>query len=214
MLAATTRRSLRRAHPRSRGENFGRLSKTMMSCGSSPLTRGKSARGVDPVEPGRLIPAHAGKMQSRARTSTRYRAHPRSRGENVEAEPQRRILRGSSPLTRGKSGGLCFGEVGTGLIPAHAGKIGHDAARASRVRAHPRSRGENFGTSSIRSPMTGSSPLTRGKFSGLHGLSRCRGLIPAHAGKILTHGWHPRRSRAHPRSRGENTSRSIATMSA
>ena len=51
----------------------------------------------------------------------------------------------------------------------------------------------------------GSSPLTRGKRNGRDGGSRRTGLIPAHAGKT-TCSWSPRRTpRAHPRSRGENS---------
>ena len=50
---------------------------------------------------------------------------------------------GSSPLTRGKP---ALGEVvegGLGLIPAHAGKTGRQAAHQRHEPAHPRSRGEN-----------------------------------------------------------------------
>ena len=50
----------------------------------------------------------------------------------------------------------------------------------------------------------GSSPLTRGKLAGEHGVAAESRLIPAHAGKTIV--WPSVRvtSRAHPRSRGEN----------
>ena len=75
-----------------------------------------------------------------------------------------------------------------GLIPAHAGKT------ATLVGGHDRG--------------AGSSPLTRGKQHHDRHLRRADRLIPAHAGKTCS--MHPsrRRARAHPRSRGENLSRS------
>ena len=49
------------------------------------------------------------------------------------------------------------------LIPAHAGKTSTSRGSAPPKRAHPRSRGENSGTWSIKTSLWGSSPLTRGK---------------------------------------------------
>ena len=75
----------------------------MLVCsGSSPLTRGKprSARAAA-MGPG-LIPAHAGKTSSPRSNERACRAHPRSRGENVEGGDGLPGLSGSSPLTRGK----------------------------------------------------------------------------------------------------------------
>ena len=96
---------------------------------------------------------------------------------------------GSSPLTRGKH---CAVQV----------------VRESQL-AHPRSRGENRRGITGRAGRAGSSPLTRGK------RLRCRlqqerdRLIPAHAGKTW---WRPppsTRCAAHPRSRGENSVKSV-----
>ena len=50
----------------------------------------------------------------------------------------------------------------------------------------------------------GSSPLTRGKLSGLTTPTQAPRLIPAHAGKTRRWLTRPRARRAHPRSRGEN----------
>ena len=73
------------------------------------------------------------------------------------------------------------------------------------MRAHPRSRGENWRASVASRSPTGSSPLTRGKHPLVRGTFAVGGLIPAHAGKT-GRGQDPRRKRgAHPRSRGENT---------
>ena len=74
-------------------------------------------------------------------------------------------LAGSSPLTRGKQHRVMLHEEVPGLIPAHAGKTGDDPGAIPRVRAHPRSRGENETATGVSTHCAGSSPLTRGKHS-------------------------------------------------
>ena len=73
-----------------------------LHAGSSPLTRGKrdecEARGAFE----RLIPAHAGKTAVALVQGDALKAHPRSRGENVEDAQAGDLVCGSSPLTRGK----------------------------------------------------------------------------------------------------------------
>ena len=174
--------------------------------GSSPLTRGKCPHGDDLQSRGRLIPAHAGKMPWRRAKSLRKRAHPRSRGENSQAALPRRTSKGSSPLTRGKSGGPNPARECEGLIPAHAGKIDPCAPGSSRRRAHPRSRGENTNVRKGLNALAGSSPLTRGKSDTLTQGDQQIRLIPAHAGKICRKLRRARAAAAHPRSRGENPS--------
>ena len=60
---------LRRAHPRSRGENASPSSSRNRARGSSPLTRGKPLLGVVLGQAARLIPAHAGKTSSTTTTT-------------------------------------------------------------------------------------------------------------------------------------------------
>ena len=55
------------AHPRSRGENVASLGRVGESPGSSPLTRGKPGDLGHHQRRGGLIPAHAGKTQSKRR---------------------------------------------------------------------------------------------------------------------------------------------------
>ena len=152
-----------------------------------------------------FIPAHAGKT-CRGRSGLRKpRAHPRSRGENHLLDGSNVVVRGSSPLTRGKRQSPSQTLPYLGLIPAHAGKTltrfkvgtsarAHPRSRGEnlpcqvdeqRGRAHPRSRGENATHSAIALIRAGSSPLTRRKPRSSTGLLRT--------------------SKAHPRSRGENT---------
>ena len=195
-----------RAHPRSRGENSGLRGRGPRIGGSSPLTRGKPReRGYIPTAEG-LIPAHAGKTGRPARPRGQRRAHPRSRGENVVRGSGPIREQGSSPLTRGKLLRRDYRRYVPGLIPAHAGKTRVPIRRGHTSRAHPRSRGENALSPIHDYTKEGSSPLTRGKraFCGLD--SAGHRLIPAHAGKTRVAGHRGDARRAHPRSRGENTS--------
>ena len=78
---------LRRAHPRSRGENARMSVAVTDSGGSSPLTRGKHPRRPPHRPRTGLIPAHAGKTETSTRSSRGAAAHPRSRGENRLSHP-------------------------------------------------------------------------------------------------------------------------------
>ena len=110
------------AHPRSRGENYTDTMSPASAAGSSPLTRGKLG---DPAGPSRrrgLIPAHAGKTETRGCTHHVQAAHPRSRGENTAIARTVTDTMGSSPLTRGKLADRRITRGEGRLIPAHAGK--------------------------------------------------------------------------------------------
>ena len=151
------------AHPRSRGENHRRSAPNGIKSGSSPLTRGKYVRALERELSRGLIPAHAGKIRSSARTNSTTGAHPRSRGENSVPVMRRAAARGSSPLTRGKW--TVHQRIGAGrrLIPAHAGKMRCCRSLVDQEGAHPRSRGENKRDTWSSLINQGSSPLTRGK---------------------------------------------------
>ena len=173
-----------RAHPRSRGENVLEAQGEGHRQGSSPLTRGKPTRPV-----------------SRSMPTT---AHPRSRGENTLDGLIVDKATGSSPLTRGKRKRLPLDDLGTRLIPAHAGKTYVYGAATQMEGAHPRSRGENCASCRPPCSRTGSSPLTRGKPRHDQRARQRLGLIPAHAGKTTVGGARAVDNTAHPRSRGEN----------
>ena len=152
----------------------------------------------------RLIPAHAGKTGRQRSDLQRSPAHPRSRGENQVVQAGGGKLAGSSPLTRGKRRSRHQRLRSRRLIPAHAGKTRGTTSSACPARAHPRSRGENVGGGLGKHLGGGSSPLTRGKpYKDALDKREFR-LIPAHAGKTSTSRAASSRSRAHPRSRGEN----------
>ena len=171
--------------------------------GSSPLTRGKRKVSRPTSQARGLIPTHAGKTSSCRHRLLSGRAHPRSRGENEIKRSGLTRTKGSSPLTRGKQGeGLAVDGL-RGLIPAHAGKTFHRRNEPRASGAHPRSRGENL-AGEREAAAWGSSPLTRGKRPRPPLRRRQAGLIPAHAGKTVCAGIRQPRTRAHPRSRGEN----------
>ena len=172
--------------------------------GSSPLTRGKHGLLVHAGHVRGLIPAHAGKTSRLSRTCTKTRAHPRSRGENIQTTVQTVAGWGSSPLTRGKRPPQAPRSCRCGLIPAHAGKTAGVESRSRSRRAHPRSRGENAAIAAMTRKIGGSSPLTRGKPGKTDHRKLEPGLIPAHAGKTGGVYKSRRYRRAHPRSRGEN----------
>ena len=175
-----------------------------MSCGSSPLTRGKHYLTLPARPVNGLIPAHAGKTALDRRAGETEGAHPRSRGENDSDDGFSGHYLGSSPLTRGKQPAEKLLRAPWGLIPAHAGKTGRGVTSSSPATAHPRSRGENKDGAGAALIRWGSSPLTRGKLRRSNGQSTGSGLIPAHAGKTRGCSLRPCRWRAHPRSRGEN----------
>ena len=119
---------------------------------------------------------------------------------------------GSSPLTRGKRESYYRRDRYRGLIPAHAGKTSARAYQRACCAAHPRSRGENPRRRLSCGTRNGSSPLTRGKrWICTHGCSRPR-LIPAHAGKTTLRVGEREFTSAHPRSRGENHTVPIPTL--
>ena len=192
------------AHPRTRGENASTFSVNAFNAGSSPLTRGKPVRVLAVRGDLGLIPAHAGKTWAFRFPRLWTGAHPRSRGENIQASSPSRVHAGSSPLTRGKRFPALVVGVSWGLIPAHAGKTRRWARPRRWSRAHPRSRGENRFSVSAGSTLAGSSPLTRGKRRRGRRCRRARRLIPAHAGKTSKTRVSSRMEPAHPRSRGEN----------
>ncbi len=95
-----------------------------------------------------------------------------------------------------------------GLIPAHAGSTLHVYFGEVFERAHPRSRGEHTPLFTDCKIMGGSSPLTRGARYRLPHRRHQRRLIPAHAGSTGLPLSSIAVTRAHPRSRGEHSSRS------
>jgi|GEM_PF-49196 len=191
-----------RAHPRSRGADTRIATMSCWARGSSPLARG----GHHPDFPDHtregLIPARAGRTCRSSRTRCAKRAHPRSRGADVESSSRVAGMRGSSPLARG--GLLPSSRVypTSGLIPARAGRTARVLDSDDPAGAHPRSRGADALAGPEPVPATGSSPLARGGRRSRRDRHGLHGLIPARAGRTTAPTPRPCCRRAHPRSRG------------
>ena len=113
--------SLRRAHPRSRGEHRRKSPIPPHKLGSSPLARGTRTQELPVVTVAGLIPARAGNTRSSHGHHRVDGAHPRSRGEHRCASRCRLVWLGSSPLARGTPPRPFFRARRPGLIPARAG---------------------------------------------------------------------------------------------
>ena len=130
---------------------------------------------------------------------------PGSRGEHAPGDSHPGGRRGSSPLTRGARFISSVMGLSLGLIPAHAGSTEGLRVLNSRIRAHPRSRGEHEPENPNSWGGLGSSPLTRGALVwGGEDVARM-GLIPAHAGSTVNKADNSALLPAHPRSRGEHS---------
>ncbi len=214
----------RRDHPRVHGEHIVQQIPDQASQGPSPRARG--ALGVHPDhDPGRgTIPACAGSTPPQMFAASKFRDHPRARGEHDGLTCPCGCAWGPSPRARGARGPASPARPPAGTIPACAGST----PRPGRCRAgrwdHPRMRGEHFPSSSTSDPRSGPSPRARGAppraadFYALQGPSprargallredrvgQGRGTIPACAGSTCCSppsrpwGWD------HPRVRGEH----------
>ena len=107
-------------------------------------------------------------------------------GENTKTIKLNIFELGSSPRGRGKRFGCTSVAVGSGLIPAWAGKTGVASSVSAGLAAHPRVGGENHGNSVTRVRRPGSSPRGRGKLNTLPQEASPGRLIPAWAGKTST----------------------------
>ena len=162
--------------------------------------------------PVRLIPAHTGQTSTSLQSPGSREAHPRSRGENIVQFAEQAVNAGSSPLTRGKRVPRGARQGPLRLIPAHTGKTEIPARSDPYGRAHPRSRGENLTERELVVPTLGSSPLTRGKRECVDVEPRVGGLIPAHSGKTHQRYAATPQTRAHPHSRGENSTLTVGSI--
>ena len=192
------------AHPRVCGENGALDQQVDQVVGSSPRVRGKPHPRRALRNPGRLIPACAGKTAPPRSTPSRRTAHPRVCGENAGVTMHSLRHRGSSPRVRGKHPPVL--EVGgpVGLIPACAGKTWDWRTASTRAPAHPRVCGENRIPPRAATTGAGSSPRVRGKRARHSSHAAAPRLIPACAGKTSSPRCGAWRPWAHPRVCGEN----------
>ena len=127
------------------------------------------------------------------------------RGEHLRACARTLDASGSSPHARGAHLIRDAAQNLGGIIPACAGSTRSCAGRWPRCRDHPRMRGEHRSAAAHVKGLPGSSPHARGALRGHAGDGERRGIIPACAGSTRSRRATPRRSRDHPRMRGEHT---------
>ena len=129
-------------HPRSRGEYSEGGSIPFPPLGSSPLSRGiRPFLGLRPRIP-RIIPALAGNTRVQVTPATKWKDHPRSRGEYpIPGFPKVSSV-GSSPLSRGIRADRYKLIDRLRIIPALAGNTTSLSVITYLQTDHPRSRGE------------------------------------------------------------------------
>ena len=152
----------RRDHPRLRGEHIMVAGFDSHMAGSSPLARGARRGLTSPHRSPGIIPACAGSTSPPRRTGTRWRDHPRLRGEHPRPACGEHELVGSSPLARGARDLHASVRQCDGIIPACAGSTLRGERHRLIFRDHPRLRGEHFSLVPGSTVLLGSSPLARG----------------------------------------------------
>ena len=166
-----------------RGEKLSNLGSGLRNNGSSPLARGK-ARLLYALENAHgIIPACAGKSLNVKISCSAEKDHPRLRGEKPATKEYEDRVKGSSPLARGKVFLYLLQQIARRIIPACAGKSQSILKKFSRIKDHPRLRGEKYLFFNFGYDFFGSSPLARGKGSQGPGFPHPSGIIPACAGK-------------------------------
>jgi len=110
---------------------------------------------------------------------------------------------GSSPRTRGTLHGRQQPGVVLRFIPAYTGNSRATTAEPSTDAVHPRVHGELIIMTLSISPVTGSSPRTRGTPSRPSRTRTSRRFIPAYTGNSSTARSAPRAGPVHPRVHGE-----------
>ena len=108
--------------PRSRGGDAVRDTASAISMGRSPLTRGRPKLAAKQGDGEGSIPAHAGETHVASSTGPVVGVDPRSRGGDADRLVPVPLLRGRSPLTRGRLLASASINWSRGSIPAHAGE--------------------------------------------------------------------------------------------
>ncbi len=171
-----------RAHPRSRGDDYGDDRSSSLLLGSPPLARGRRSNLNCLRRGGRLTPARAGTTAAFARHTTMCEAHPRSRGDDLWRESNELRVEGSPPLARGRQGLTLAAARARRLTPARAGTTQHGAAPDPDGEAHPRSRGDDCVMTFCGAYSVGSPPLARGRHDEIEAAPLVDRLTPARAG--------------------------------
>ena len=200
------------AHPRAGGAVIPPPADWTADQGSSPRGRGGQPSYLAMSSRNGLIPARAGRSIARPCAAGAPRAHPRAGGAVPRSTGAAPRASGSSP--RGRGGPPAERRVRQipGLIPARAGRSNTNTSSKWSERAHPRAGGAVMSTSSFASSPGGSSPRGRGGHGPPIYGGRCKGLIPARAGRSgRLHGNVRQDGGSSPRGRGGHRADRAAT---
>ena len=200
---STARRHPERDHPRVRGEQLASAFNVEYAKGSSPRARGTACQLIEAHAVVGIIPACAGNRPRPRPARRRWRDHPRVRGEQAIQKSNPGFDPGSSPRARGTAESPCRSASDLRIIPACAGNSLACRTRCRCYRDHPRVRGEQSTTRPRRSSVSGSSPRARGTGHPEEQPGIRPGIIPACAGNRWKELIWLKKSRDHPRVRGE-----------
>ena len=192
-------------HPRVGGETSARKRSIRWRSGPSPRGRGNHIERCDRNFDSRSIPAWAGKPSLPGPPSGCLRVHPRVGGETMRADHTATNLQGPSPRGRGNLGDDPVRRVGTGSIPAWAGKPSTYRVNGSKDTVHPRVGGETSGVIMKALFWTGPSPRGRGNLTREADVVQVERSIPAWAGKPAAVPPVVNAMTVHPRVGGETT---------
>ena len=151
-----------------------------------------------------ITPACAGKTHNSALYSLSVQDHPRVCGENLWAELEVYIGRGSPPRVRGKRTHRVYYLTKDRITPACAGKTPLRQRKRPSRKDHPRVCGENFPTVPSLAVSSGSPPRVRGKPALSAAMSSSSRITPACAGKTQFRCLKKGFRKDHPRVCGEN----------
>ncbi len=107
--------------PRTRGDYPVVFPAALIAVMSTPHTRGLPVSGRRKIRKHRVDPAHAGITLVFVKVAQTADGRPRTRGDYPALCPQRKMMRKSTPHTRGLPGGFFGAYRGDGVDPAHAG---------------------------------------------------------------------------------------------
>ncbi len=216
----------RRAHPRSRGDDARRSSVTTCPRGLIPARAETTRYGVEVARTPRAHPRSRGddivivaavagvggssplagrRLLAGVLLAVVLLAHPRSRGDDAPRVSLTMPQAGSSPLAGRRPPVVRRLPGDRGLIPARGETTGAVQPIDPLAAAHPRSRGDDWHVVVADLAQHGSSPLAGRRPDRTPGARGVSGLIPARG--ETTWSWRPSSSasRAHPRSRGDDS---------
>ena len=134
--------SVKRDHPRMRGEYFDENKKVIVEQGSPPHARGILYEYVLSLYPIGITPACAGNTWQRSPSAVADRDHPRMRGEYSCTVISQARDTGSPPHARGIRTDCGNDGYQIGITPACAGNTLCRSSPIVAFRDHPRMRGE------------------------------------------------------------------------